>query len=246
MINKNSILEVAGLTKSFKKKLVVDNLSFDIKEGEIWGMVGSNGVGKTTVIKMIVGLVNPDCGSVRISGHDVKSQYAKALSQVGVAFEHQYYYERLTAIQNMDLVSSLCGKESYLPNEVLDLVGLDAKNKTKVSKFSTGMRQRIGLAIALISKPRLIILDEPTNGLDPSGIRDLHLLIKQLAKEQGVAFLISSHMLYDVERICDGVLIMKDGGSVLNDYIKSIQDYYGQPLEDIYFKLTGDKREEIN
>lgn len=234
---KNTTLEVHNLTKTFKKKLVVDRFSLCLQEGDVWGMVGDNGSGKTTVFRMMVGLITMDYGSVAIMGYNILDQYQEAITKVGVIFDHQSYYENFTALQNMKLVSNLCNGAGYSPEEILNMVGLDIKDKTKVKKYSTGMRKRLGLAIALISKPKVVLMDEPTNGLDPSGIRDLYSIIQNSSKQEGVSFLITSHNICDIELICNGVLILKDGKIISNHLIKNMKEAKSQSLEEIYFQL---------
>lgn len=232
----DTTLEVCDLTKLYGKKLVVNHLNLCLHEGDVWGLVGDNGSGKTTAMQMMVGLTQMNFGSVEIMGYNVFNQYQEAITKVGAVFEHQYYYENFTALQNMRLVSNLCNGVGYTPEEILEIVGLDSANKTKVKKFSTGMRKRLGLAIALISKPRVVLLDEPTNGLDPSGIKALYHLVQHLSKQERVTFLIASHNICDIERICNGVLMIKKGKSILNCHIKELN---GKSLEGVYFQLLN-------
>lgn len=205
------LLEVKDLCKKFGKKQILNNVSFEIDEGDILAFIGPNGSGKTTTIKLVLGLQSIDSGTVLINGSDVKKDYIKAISKVGSLVENPDNYMYLTGWQNIKLIAS-CYKgisEKDL-KEIVELVGLTDRINDKVSKYSLGMRQRLGIAKALVNKPNVLILDEPTNGLDPEGIKDLRNLLKKLAKT-GMGVLISSHNLAELESFCNKVLVIDKG-----------------------------------
>ena len=205
------VLEVKNLNKSYGRKKVLNDVSFKIDAGEILGFIGPNGAGKTTTIKLILGLQLIDSGEVIINGYDVKKDFVKAIEKVGAIVENPDAYLYLTGRKNLELIASLykdITKDRI--KEIIKLVGLENRIDDKVSKYSLGMRQRLGIASALLAAPNLLILDEPTNGLDPEGIKELRDLVKKLAQE-GVAILISSHNLAELENFCTNVCIIKNG-----------------------------------
>jgi ABC-type multidrug transport system, ATPase component len=206
------LLEVRGLTKTFGSRTVVDRLNLRIVEGEIYGFLGTNGSGKTTTIRMITGLVHPDAGEVRIGGFHLKSQFKAAISLVGAIVENPAFYTYLSAYDNLKLTANLLpGVTRKRIDEVLEIAGLSDRAKDKAGTYSLGMKQRLGIASALLNRPKLIILDEPTNGLDPQGMKEIKQLISQLAEEQGISFLISSHLLHEVEQICTTAGVIRQG-----------------------------------
>lgn len=205
------VLEVKNLNKSYGRKKVLNNVSFKIEAGEILGFIGPNGAGKTTTIKLILGLQLIDSGEVIINGYDIKKDFVKAIEKVGAIVENPDAYMYLTGRKNLELIASLYKDVSKdKVKEIIKLVGLEKRIDDKVSKYSLGMCQRLGIASALLASPNLLILDEPTNGLDPEGIKELRDLVKRLAKE-GVAVLISSHNLAELENFCTNVCIIKNG-----------------------------------
>lgn len=205
------ILECQNLCKSFGKKQILKNVSFEIDEGDILAFIGPNGSGKTTTIKLILGLQNIDSGSVKINGYDVEKDFVKSIEKVGAIVENPDTYMYLSGWQNLKLVANLYkGVTDNDLKTIVKTVGLENRIHDKVSKYSLGMRQRLGIARALINKPNLLVLDEPTNGLDPEGIKDLRILLKRLAKE-GMGILISSHNLAELESFCNKVLIIDNG-----------------------------------
>ena len=206
-----NIFECKNLCKKFGKKEILKDVSFSINEGDILAFIGPNGSGKTTTIKLILGLQRIDSGSVNINSYDVTKDYVKAIAKVGAIVENPDSYMYLTGWQNLCLVADCykgISKDHIL--EIVKYVGLEERINDKVSKYSLGMRQRLGIAKALLNSPNLLILDEPTNGLDPEGIKDLRDLLKKLAGD-GLGILISSHNLAELESFCNKVCIIDKG-----------------------------------
>lgn len=216
-------LEVEKLNKTFGSKQVVYNLSFNVGKGDIFGFLGPNGAGKTTTIRIILGLIHPDSGLVKINGHNLKTDFNNAIQGVGAVVETPKFYLYLTAYENLLLTANL---HSEVPrsriDEVLEIVGLKKDARQKVRNYSLGMKQRLGLARALLNYPRLVFLDEPTNGLDPQGMQQIREMISQLAIEQDITFFITSHLLYEVEQICNRVAIIKEGKLVTENTVKNL------------------------
>ena len=207
----DSVLEIKNVSKYFGKSKVVDNLSFDVKAGEILGFLGPNGAGKTTTIKMILGLLSIDEGSISINGYDVKKNFEKAMEYIGGIVENPDLYGYMSAVDNLKLHAKIRGINYSEVYKILELVGLGKSMNQKVSKFSLGMKQRAGLALSLLHSPKVLILDEPTNGLDPVGIKDLRAILKKLAEEKNIAVLVSSHILSEMELMCDRVIVINEG-----------------------------------
>ncbi len=206
------ILSVKNLNKSFGKKKVIDNVNFDVYAGEIFGFLGPNGSGKTTTIKMIMGFLFPDSGNISICDMNMEKDYEKAMNLVGGIVENPEMYKDMTGIQNLQMYSRLHdGVTQERIAEVVELVGMTQRANDKIKKYSLGMKQRIGVAQAIVHKPKLLILDEPTNGLDPAGIKELRDILKKLAHEEGIAVMVSSHMLAEMELMCDRVAIIDKG-----------------------------------
>jgi ABC-type multidrug transport system ATPase subunit len=217
------LLETKGLNKTFGTRKVIDNLSLKIEQGDIYGFLGPNGSGKTTTIRMMLGLVHPDSGEVKIDGVDLKTDFKKAISPVGAIVENPTFYTYLSAYDNLSLMANLVpGLSKDRVNEVLDMVGLRDRAKDKVKTYSLGMKQRLGIANALLNNPQIIILDEPTNGLDPQGMKEIKEMIAQLASEKGITFFISSHLLNEVEQICTKVGIIKEGKLLEEGNVKQL------------------------
>lgn len=216
-----NVLEVKGVHKWLGRREIIKGISFSIKEGEIFGFLGPNGAGKTTTIRMLVGLIKPDKGSITICGQDVTKDTEAALSQIGAVVENPEMYTYLTGRQNLNMVADLRGLDRKAVDEIVEIVNLKGRIDDKVRKYSLGMKQRLGLAAALISKPKLLILDEPTNGLDPTGILDFREIVKKAAKATNTAVFISSHILSEVQQLCDIVAFI-DGGE-----IKSVESITG-------------------
>lgn len=207
-----NVLEVKNVTKRIGKKTIIKDINFEIKEGEVFGLVGPNGAGKSTLIKTMLGLYKLTEGTTLINGYDVRKDFENALQEVGAIIENPEAYDYLTAKKNMEIFSRMYGKvDKQQIDELLKLVKLEDRKNHRVRTFSLGMKQRLGIAISLIPNPKLLILDEPTNGLDPIGIKELRDLIKNVSKEKGAAVLISSHILSEIELICDRIAIIDNG-----------------------------------
>lgn len=245
----NTILKCENLNKKFGKKQILKNVSLEVNEGDILGFIGPNGAGKTTTIKMILGLQSIDSGNVYINNYNVKKEYEKAIEKVGAIVENPDLYMYLTGYENLKLIQNLyknVSKERII--EVVKLVKLNTRINDKVSKYSLGMRQRLGIAAALINKPNLLILDEPTNGLDPEGIKELRDILKKLAQKENVGIIISSHNLSELESFCNKIVIIKNGEIVeenkLSDF-KKIEESYIIEVDNIT-KIKEIEFEKIN
>lgn len=218
------LLECQNLCKSFGKKQILKDVSFEIDEGDILAFIGPNGSGKTTTIKLILGLQSIDKGKVTINGFDIEKDFVKSIEKVGAIVENPDTYMYLTGWQNLKLTANLYKDiTDEKIKEIVKLVELEERINDKVSKYSLGMRQRLGIARALINEPNVLILDEPTNGLDPEGIKDLRNLLKKLAKE-GLGILISSHNLAELESFCNKVLIIDNGTIIETSEVKEFKN----------------------
>ncbi|MCL2089371.1 MAG: ABC transporter ATP-binding protein [Oscillospiraceae bacterium] len=207
----DTVLKVKNISKSFGSRLVIDDLSFETFGGEVFGFLGPNGAGKTTTIKMILGLLRTDSGEIEICGTPLKGNHEKALSYVGGIVENPETYGFLSGMSNLKQYMRMRkGVTTERLDEVVKLVGMEKRIKDKVKQYSLGMRQRLGLAQAIMHRPKLLILDEPTNGLDPAGIHEFRDTIKKLAKD-GTSVLVSSHLLSEMELMCDRVGIICGG-----------------------------------
>jgi ABC-2 type transport system ATP-binding protein len=230
-----SVIEVRGLTKRFGQVLAVDQLSFTVEAGEVVGFLGPNGAGKTTTLRMLLGLVRPDAGMATINGATYAG-LAEPLHQVGAVLEASSFHPGRTA-RNHLRVQALAGQaDPSRVDDVLELTGLTEAADRRVGGFSLGMRQRLGLATALLPDPQLLILDEPANGLDPEGVRWLRDLLRGMAAE-GATVLVSSHILAEVAHTVDSVVIL-DHGRLLTQSSLADLTIGGQGLEDAFFKLT--------
>ena len=223
------ILKCSNLNKSFGRKKILNNVSLSLDEGDVLGFIGPNGAGKTTTIKLILGLQSIDSGTVTICGYDIKKEFAKAIKNVGGIIESPDMYMYLSGYDNLKLIANLYGVSKEKIDEVVKLVGLEKRIYDKVSKYSLGMRQRLGIAASLLNDPKLLILDEPTNGLDPEGNKQIRNLILKLSKK-GIAILVSSHALSELESIVNKVVIIQKGSivetSTLEEVKKSKNSYY--------------------
>jgi ABC-2 type transport system ATP-binding protein len=204
-------LVAAGLTKIIGQRTIVDNASFELRHGEVFGFLGPNGAGKTTTIRMLVGLIRPTAGRVTICGHDLRRDFEKAMRCVGCIVENPDLYRFMTGRENLEhFARMLRVPKSEIPR-VAELVALEHRLDQRVGTYSLGMRQRLGIAQALLGDPQLLILDEPANGLDPAGIREIRTLLRRLAEERGMSVFVSSHLLAEVELMCDRVAIIHKG-----------------------------------
>lgn len=213
-----SVLEVKNLTKKFGKRVILDQVSVTLEEGEVVGLVGPNGAGKSTFIKSILGLYNIDEGDVKICGFDVYKQHRDALSKVGCIVENPDMYQNISGRKNL----KICALMNDLPkntdiDSVVHLVRMESRIDDKVKTYSLGMKQRLGLASALLNHPKLLILDEPINGLDLQGIMELRQIVRDLSKKDKMTVLISSHILAEIEQMCDRI-IMIDQGKIVDSF----------------------------
>lgn len=220
----SNVLQIKNLQKEFKDTQVVNLSSLSVQQGEIYGFLGPNGAGKTTTMKMILSLISRTAGEIEVFGQSIGTD-KQYLNQIGSMIEEPSYYPNLTGYENLLVFQKILGFDKKNIQETLKIVGLDQpKNKKKLLKdYSLGMKQRLALAFALVKKPRLLILDEPTNGLDPAGIHEIRELIIKLAKEQGITVFISTHILSEVEHIADRVGIINHGQLVYEGEIRKIQ-----------------------
>ena len=217
------IITVQNLRKAYKKETAVENVSFELMPGNIMGLLGPNGAGKTTTLKMITNLCSKDKGKILIDDVSLDDNPGLALSKVGAALDTPSFYQELTARENIECFASLY---KSIPDgqvmELLDYVGLSTQAEKKVKKFSLGMKQRLALARAMLGQPKLIILDEPANGLDPQGQIDLYRLICDMARDKKTTFIVSSHQLHDMEEFCTDILILNKGKSILQGKAEEI------------------------
>ncbi|WP_242145730.1 MULTISPECIES: ABC transporter ATP-binding protein [unclassified Bacillus cereus group] len=233
MNQKCILLEVSQIHKSFRNIPVVEEMSFQIYEGEVVGFIGPNGAGKTTTIRMILNLIHRDGGSVKISGYDIDSEFSLAMKKVGAIVENPSFHRNLSGYKNLKLIANLNDVSEKRIWEVLNLVQLQTRAKDKVKEYSLGMKQRLGIAMSLLKKPDLLILDEPTNGLDPQGIRDMRRMMKELAEKEKIGLLISSHILHELEQICTRFLILNKGKIVLDCKRENLNQEIGS-LEHVF------------
>ncbi len=218
------VLKIKDLTKVYNKKRVVDGLTLNVEAGQIYGFLGPNGAGKTTTIKMITGLIKKDAGDIVINGIDAVKNHDVAMNYVGAIVEVPSFYEYMSGMENLKLYARLRNIKKEQILKIVKLVKLENKINEKVKKYSLGMKQRLGLAVSLLHSPKLLILDEPTNGLDPEGIRELRELLKKIAHEDNVAVFVSSHLLSEMQLMCDKVAIINNGKIVKVESMDSIKN----------------------
>lgn len=217
------ILKCITIKKQIKDKILVEDISFSIDKGDVVGLIGPNGAGKTTIIKLILGLMRLSYGEVKINGYDIKKDFVKAIEKVGAIVENPDLYMYLSGYDNLQITANYykdISKERI--NEVIKIIGLEEKINDKVSTYSLGMKQRLAIGEAIINNPELLILDEPTNGLDIEGIVEMRNLIKDLS-EQGIAILISSHNLTEIDNLCNRIIAIKNGKIITNDSIENFK-----------------------
>ena len=236
-----TVLECKSLNKKIGKKDILKNVSLKVQEGDILGFIGPNGAGKTTTIKLILGLQKINSGEVKINGYDIKTQFEKAIERVGTIVENPDLYMYMSGLDNLKMIARLYKNiDAKRIDEVIKLVGLENRIKDKVSKYSLGMRQRLGIAQAIMHKPNLLILDEPTNGLDPEGIKQLRDLLTKLAKEENMAILISSHNLAELESFCNKITIIQNGEIIETSTLEDAKRVEGKMLYEIELDNTKD------
>lgn len=231
------VLRVKNLTKKFGNRIAVDNISFDIFEGEIFGFLGPNGAGKTTAIRMITGLAKPNSGNIIICGKSLNKHFEKAILNIGGIVENPEMYKNLSGLDNLKYFAGLYKNVSRQRiNDVVEIVGLSDRIKDKVKTYSLGMKQRLGIAQALLHHPKLLILDEPTNGLDPTGIIEMRRFLKETAVKEGIGILISSHNLSEMELMCDSIGIINGGKLEKIRAIDQLKQYNDN--QQVYLKVN--------
>ncbi len=220
------IIEVQDLTKRFSDRLAVDHLSFTVNPGDIYGFLGQNGAGKSTTIRMLLSLIQPSSGAISLLGKNLFQHPSEILRRVGAVIEKPDMYKYLSAYDNLSIFAKLSGLDISRQriNDQLEMVGLLDRAQSKVKTFSQGMKQRLGIAIALVNNPYLIILDEPTNGLDPQGIADIRNLIISLSKDKGKTILVSSHLLSEIELIANRMIIIHNGKKIVEGEVAELLD----------------------
>ncbi|NEU04149.1 ABC transporter ATP-binding protein [Clostridium senegalense] len=232
----SSVLVLDNVYKKYGKIDIIKGVSFDVKEGEIYGFLGPNGAGKTTTIRMVTGLIKPDKGNILINGFNIQKQFVHAMDSVGAIVENPDMYGDFTGRQNLNIFAKLYGNvDKKRIDEVIEIIGLKDRIDDKVKKYSLGMKQRLGLGQALLPNPKLLILDEPTNGLDPSGIVDFRKIVKDVVSEFNTAVLVSSHILAEVEQLCSKVAFI-DKGKIVS--IESINNLKSDNKEHINIKVS--------
>ncbi|MCB2298778.1 ABC transporter ATP-binding protein [Clostridium tagluense] len=221
-----TIVQIKNVTKKIGKKVIIDDLTFDVRSGEVFGFLGPNGAGKTTTIKMLLGLMSITKGEMYIDGINVEKDFEKAIAQVGGIIENPDLYKYLTGYQNLlHFFRMYPNLKKERIDEVIKIVGLEKTIHNKIKTYSLGMRQRLGVAQALLNSPKLLVLDEPTNGLDPAGIHELRDHLRTLAREENVAVIVSSHLLSEMELMCDRVGILQNGKLVkVQDMKEMLED----------------------
>ena len=238
-MNLEKVIQTKHLVKCFGQNEVIKDCSMCIERGTIYGFLGANGAGKTTIFKLLTGLLNPDSGSVEILGANMLKNRDRMLSQIGSLIETPTFYEHLSARKNLEIHLAYMGSPGFGVDKALQMVGLSDIGEKAVSKFSLGMRQRLGIARAFIHKPQILILDEPINGLDPMGIKEIRELFLHLAKENGMTILLSSHILSEIEHVADKIGVIVDGKIVCESDLAQIKSEYPGSLEDYFFTIMS-------
>lgn len=245
-MSNNLVIETKKLTKTFHGKEVIKCCNMGVEEGTVYGFLGANGAGKTTVFKLLSGLLTPTMGKALVLGLDVVSERTKLLSEIGTLIETPVFYEHLSATENLKIHLAYMGKEGEDIADILSKVGLDDTGIQPVSTFSLGMRQRLAIARAIVHKPKLLILDEPINGLDPMGIREMRDLFLNLVKIQGMTLLISSHILTEIEHIADTIGVIVKGTIVKELSLAKVKAEYPSGLEDYFMDIMAGRKENEN
>ncbi|PYZ98159.1 bacitracin ABC transporter ATP-binding protein [Alteribacter lacisalsi] len=226
-----------GLTKRIGNREIVKNVNLDIYRGEVFGLLGPNGAGKTTIIRMMTGLVKPSDGEVTISGYPVGSEFEKAIARTGAVVENPEMYGFMSGLDNLVHYARMHkGISNEQINEIVKVVELEERIKDKVKTYSLGMRQRLGLAQSLLHSPEVLILDEPTNGLDPAGIREMREYLKRLAKEENICVIVSSHLLSEMEKMCDRVAVIHKGECIR---IEALSELAAGKKESWFISIEG-------
>ena len=235
----NTVLELKNVSKSFGKRKIIDNISLKVNSGEIFGFLGPNGSGKTTTIKMILRLIDSDEGEIKVNGFDNRKQFEQAMECIGAIVENPDMYKYMSGIDNLKLHARIRNIDEKRINEVLEMVGLKDRAKDKVGKYSLGMKQRLGLALTLLHNPKVLILDEPTNGLDPAGIKQLRDILKKISHEENVAVFVSSHILTEMQQMCDRVAVLDNGKIVKIEQITNSEE---DKIETIELRLKNKEK----
>lgn len=217
------LIETRGLTRRFATQLAVNNLNLSVPAGGVYGFLGPNGAGKTTAIRMLLGLIRPTAGEVHLFGRPLTANHQALMQRVGALVESPSLYPHLTGRENLEVTRRLLGSSRDLIDVALDTIKLTKDANRRVREYSLGMRQRLGLALALLNKPELLILDEPTNGLDPAGIHEMRDLIRRLPEEFGVTVFLSSHLLGEVEQIASHIGIIHEGSLLFQGTLAELQ-----------------------
>ncbi|MFZ1289179.1 MAG: ABC transporter ATP-binding protein [Melioribacteraceae bacterium] len=223
-MNTEKIIEITGLTKKYKKLIAVNNLNLNVYKGDVFGFLGPNGAGKSTTIRMLLTLINPTSGNIKIFGKDLTEHRKEILAKVGAIVEKPDFYLYLTTYKNLEILGKMSGANVSKINimEILELVGLDKRYDSKVKTFSHGMKQRLGIAQALLHNPELVILDEPTVGLDPHGIKEVREIILRLSSEKQITIFLSSHILKEIELIANRMVIINKGQTIIEGEVKQL------------------------
>jgi ABC-2 type transport system ATP-binding protein len=234
-------IETHELSRDFGTVKAVDQITFSASAGELFGFLGPNGAGKTTTIRMLTGQLRPTSGSAKVAGYDVVNERTELKRQIGVVFEYQNIYERMSAVENLNFIADLYGVSRKRVGAVLEQVGLAGRAREPIKRFSNGMKQRLLIARALIPHPKVLFLDEPTRGLDPAMARDVRNIIAGLARDGTTVFL-TTHYMEEADRLCARVAILDHGRVVALDAPAALKKEHGGPqatLEDVFLKLTG-------
>ncbi len=232
------ILKLTDVCKNYGKKKILKNLSFEVKKGEIIGFLGPNGAGKSTTIKIISRLVAPTSGTIELGRGNIADNSTDAYEKLGVMFEAPAFYNYLSARKNLDILRRLSKKKTADIDEALTISGLMNAADVKVGEFSQGMRQRLGIAQAILTKPELLILDEPTNALDPAGRKEMKSLIKTLSEKYHITIFLSSHLLAEIEQVCSRVIIINQGEIITSKTMDDLRNDGVTSLEDFFMELT--------
>jgi len=224
MMAEEKIIEVQGLSKNFKDLRAVDSLSLNVNRGDVFGFLGPNGAGKSTTIRLLLTLIKPSAGTIKIFGKKLTEERKTILKDVGAIIEHPDFYNYLTAYKNLEILSRISGREVKPKRimEILEIVGLSERRNSKVKTYSHGMKQRLGIAQALLHDPELIILDEPTTGLDPQGMKEIRDLITFLCKERNKTIFLSSHILSEVEQVANRMIIINKGKKIVEGNVQDL------------------------
>lgn len=241
------MLEIQKLNKSYGRRKIIDNLNMTVYKGDIYGFLGANGEGKTTTIRMFTSLIKADSGDIIINGKSVINCKNEAIRNIGAMVEAPKFYENMSGYENLELMARIMPGISDLDiQNVLDLVGLKDRGRDKFKEYSMGMKQRLGIANALLGDPELIILDEPSNGLDPYGMKEINNLIVSLVKRFDKTFIISSHLLHEMEGICNRIGILHSGKLCIEGEVRTlINDNNVENLEELFFKKAGEKNDKF-